>query len=132
MMEQVRIEEFVRDGKSFIYIDFSNLKTNEEFIELLKVIEPAFAKYPKHSLYTITNIENVRIDSESKKIIAQYLEHNKPYVKCGAVIGLDGIKKIIVTTALKLSGRDNIFFAFTKEQAVELLLQKELVAQSAN
>jgi len=124
-MEKTRIEEFVRNGKAFIYIDLSNLKTNDEFDKMTKIIEPAVAKYPENSLYTVTNIENIRIDTESKKNIVRYLKHNKPYVKYGAVIGLDGIKKLIVTTTLKLSGRNNIIFAFTKEQAIELLLRQE-------
>ena len=124
-MERVRIEEFSLDGKNFMYIDLSDLKKNEDFLELVKVIEPTVSKYPEHSLNTITNIENVRIDSESKNIVAQYLEHNKPYVKYGAVIGLDGIKKILISTALKLSGRKDLLFAFTKEQAIDLLLKQQ-------
>ena len=123
-MEQKRVEEFEREGKSFIYIDLSNIKENEEFEKLTKLIEPTVSKYSKQSLYTITNIENVRIDTESKKFIARYLEHNKPYVKYGAIIGLDGIKKIMVSTMLKLSRRSNLVFAFSKEQAVELLLKQ--------
>ena len=124
-MERERIEEFTQGGKNFIYIDLSGLKENEEFLELVKVIEPAVEKYPENSLYTITNIENVRIDTETKKFIVQYLKHNKPYVKYGAVVGLDGIKKLVVNAVLSLSGRDNIFFAYTKEHATELLLRKE-------
>lgn len=124
-MEHARIDEFTRDGKNFMYIDLSDLKKNEDFIELVKIIEPAVEKYPLMSLYTITNIENIRIDTESKQFIARYLEHNKPYVKYGAVIGLDGIKKILVSTVIKLSGRNDLSFAFTKEQAIELLLKKE-------
>ena len=125
MVERVRIEEFSRDGINFMYIDLSDLKSNEEFLELTRVIEPAVAKYPEHSLNTITNIENIRIDTESKKFVTRYLDHNKPFVKYGAVIGLDGIKKILVSTVIKLSGRKDLIFAFTKEQAIELLLKQE-------
>ena len=124
-MERVRIEEFTRNGKNFIYIDLSDLRTNEEFLEMTRVIEPAVAKYPPLSLYTITNVENVRFDSASKEFVARYMEHNKPYVKHGAVIGIDGIKKVMGNMVLALSGRDNLDFAFTKEQAIELLLKKE-------
>ena len=124
-MERVRIEEFTRDGKNFIYIDLSDLRTNEEFVKMTKVIEPAVAKYPPLSLYTITNVENVRFDTTSKKFVARYMRHNKPYVKYGVVIGIDGILKIMSNMVLALSGRDNLDFAFTKEKAIELLLKKE-------
>jgi len=125
MMDRVRIEEFTRDGKNFIYIDLSDLRTNEDFLEMTKEVEPVVAKYPPLSLYTITNVENVRFDSASKEFVARYMVHNKPYVKYGALIGIDGIKKIMTNMVLALSGRNNLEFTFTKEQAIELLLKKE-------
>ena len=124
-MERKRIEEFSVDGKNFIYLDWSGIKSNEEFTRAINEMELAIAQYPEQSLYTITNIENVRFDTESKEIVARHMKLNKPYVKYGAVIGLDGIKKTMINTLLKLSERDNMFFAFTKAQAIELLLQQE-------
>ena len=124
-MDINRVEEFSRDGKNFIYIDFSELRENDEFRELVKYIEPVIAKYPPQSVYTITNIENVRFDTNSKELVAAYMERNKPYVKNGAVIGLDGIKKLMVNAVFSMSGRKKLLFAFTKEQAVEMLLKND-------
>ena len=120
-----RIEEFTIDGKNFMYIDLSHLMANDEFVKITEVIEPLISKYPLSSLYTITNIENIRFDSKSKDMIAKYMSNNKPYVKYGAVIGLDGIKKKMVNLVSFMSGRKNLCFAFTKEQAIEMLLKKE-------
>ena len=120
-----RIEEFAIQGKNFMYIDLSNLMANNDFVLLTQTIEPMIAKYPEHSLFTITNIENVRFDSKSADLVIKYMKNNKPYVKYGAVIGLDGIKKLMVSTIVKLSGRNNMHFAFTREQAIEWLLQQD-------
>ena len=125
MTERIRIEEFTQDGKHFIYIDLSELKSNEEFIEQIRLIEPIIRKYPKGSLYTITNMGKTRFDAGTKAILVRYLEHNKPYVKYGAVVDFDGIMKMMGNSAIQLSKRDNLFFALTKEQALEVLLQKE-------
>ena len=119
-----RVEEFTQDGKNFIYIDFSGLKSDIDFTEIIKGVKMSVASYPERSLYTITNIENVRFDTNTKEIVAKYMEHNKPYVRCGAVVGLDGIKKMLVQTVMKLSGRSNLHFAFTKKQAIEWLLEQ--------
>jgi len=124
-MEQKYTEEFSLEGKNFIYIDLSGTKSNNEFNERIKVIMPEIAKYPEKSLYTITNVENIRFDTKSKEIVAQYMIFNKPYVKFGAVIGIDGIKKIMINAIFALSGRSNMYFAFTKEQAIEWLLKQE-------
>jgi hypothetical protein len=118
-----RIEEFSRDGKNFVYIDYSGITSHSEFLKIAGEIEAVIAKYPEKSLYTITNVENVRFDSHSKEIVRKYMEFNKPYVKYGVVIGLDGIKKMLVTAVMKLSGRTNMHFAFSKECAIEWLLK---------
>ena len=132
MMEQGRIEEFTHNGENFIYIDLSDFKTNEDFIRLMDITGPKIAKYPPYSLYTITNVENIRIDSESKEIVARYMVINKPYVKYGALIGLDGVKKLLIRAMFTLSGRKNMLFAFTREQAIDLLLNKEMNRERPN
>jgi len=118
-------EEFIIEGKNFIYIDFSCIKKKEDRAKSLEEIKLIIAKYPANSLYTITNITDTRFDSEVKKMLVDYVSHNKPYVKCGAVIGVDGVKKIMVNSIYKITERTKMFFAFSKEHAIELLLKQE-------
>lgn len=120
-----RIEEFSHSGKNFIYFDFSEVRSNDEFVRLIEESKPFVTKYAEDSLYTITNIERVRFDSKTKEMAADWAIHNKPYVKYGAVIGVDGIKKIMANAVFALSGRKNMSFASTKESAMELLLKQE-------
>ena len=122
-MEQY--EEFSRNGKNFMYIDFSNCRTEDAFIQFIGMFAPIIEKYPEKSLYTITNIENIKFDSTSKNLVSKYLEHNRKYVKYGVIIGFDGIKKLMIGALFKASGRDYLHFAFSKEQAIEWLLQKD-------
>jgi len=119
-----RVEEFTREGKSFVYIDFSGLSSDKDFLEVIKMAEPAIAKHPEASVHTITNIANLKFDSHTKEIAAKYTEHNKPYVNSGVIIGLDGIKKMMARTVMKLSGRANLEYAFSKERAIEWLLER--------
>jgi len=118
-------EGFQAEGKNILYIDFSNVKTLEEFSIAIEKIEHAIEKYPKQSLYTITNMTGTIIDSSSKDTFIKYAAHNKPYVKNGALIGLDGITKMIVTTILDKAERNKFHIAFTKEKAIEWILQQE-------
>jgi hypothetical protein len=119
-----RVEEFTREGKHFIYFDLSGFKSNKEFTQLIDESKPVIKKYAEQSLYTITNIENVRFDTKTKELVAQWTEHNKPYVKFGAVIGVDGIKKIMVNMIFTMSKRANMTFSSSKEQAIEWLLKQ--------
>jgi len=123
-MEQ-RIEEFVQDGQNFIYFNLFEIKTNDEYIALIETAKECIAKYPKNSVLTIANIKDVWFDSETKSIVAEWMKFNEPYVKCGAVIGFD-IKRMIVNSIFKLSGRTNMVFVPDKEQAIEWLLKNSL------
>jgi len=120
-----RIEEFTQDGKNFMYIDLSEFKTSEEYRDFFYTAKAYVQKYSEQSLYTITNITDVKFDTEVKSLVVEWMEHNRPYVKGGAVIGYNGIKRIFINSIFKLSGRKNMIFAFSKEQAIEWLLKQE-------
>jgi len=120
-----RVEEFTRAGKDFVYIDFSGLSSDEAFLEVINVAEPTIGKYPEHSVNTITNISNLRFDTLTKEIAAKYTENNKPHVKYAVIIGLDGIKKMMAQAVMKLSGRTNYHYDYSKEGAIEWILQQD-------
>jgi len=119
-----RIEEFTAEGKNFLYFDLSEFKENSEYREFVKIAKESIAKYAENSLFSITNVRDVKFDTETKKIIAEWMEYNKPYVKRGAVIGFDGIKRMVINAVFKMSGRKNMTFFPNKEQAVEWLLKQ--------
>ena len=118
-------EEFSIEGKNIMYIDFSHTKSDEEFSTAFDKIERAIASHSECSLYTITNMAGVRIDTLYKDNFIKYSKHNKPYVKEGVLIGLDGVTKMIVENILKKSGRNSFHIAFTKEKAIEWILQQD-------
>ena len=118
-----RAEEFKIDGKSFVYLDFSGISTDADAAGAIALMKPVIASYPENSLYTIADIGGLRFDSGMKGILAEFMAHNKPYVKRGAVVGADGAKKIVCKELSGLSGRVGMVFAFTREGAVELLLE---------
>ena len=120
-----RIEEFTRGGKKFVYIDFSGLQTNEEISRLISLAKPVISKYPPKSVYTITNFEKLHFNRESKDLITPYTEANKPYVKSGAIIGMDGLKKVMANTIFSMSGRKDLAILATKEEAVQHLMNLE-------
>jgi hypothetical protein len=117
-----RIEQFEYEGKKFIYYDLSNFKNNLQFQEFIAAAKEVIRQYPgDHRLYSITNIEGVVYDSETKTIIAEWMDFNRPHIGQGAVIGLDGIKRIMVNSILKMSGRSNMKFFRTRDEALKWL-----------
>ena len=119
-----RIEEFSKDSKKIVYYDFSNFQMLEDYEKLIEDAKSRIVKYPMNSLLTITNIASVKFDTSVKEAFAAWMAFNKPYVKCGAVIGVDGIKKIMANAVFVASGRSNMKCVHTREQAVEWLLKQ--------
>ena len=119
-----RIEEFTRGGKTFIYIDFSNLKTNEEISQMIDRAKPVISSYPYNSVFTITNFDGLRYDRDSKNLIIPYTEENQPYVKAGAIVGLDNFKRIMANTIFTVTGRKNLIIMNTKEEAIQFFIAK--------
>jgi hypothetical protein len=119
-----RIEEFTQDGKNFVYIDLSHIKANEEFVRVVEASKPVIRSYEGRALYTIINIEGVMFDSKTKRIAGEWTASNKPYVAHGVIIGMDSIKQIMVNAVFALSGRKNMSFASSREEAVKLLLTR--------
>jgi len=118
-------EDFSVEGKDIIYIDFSTAKTDEDYSTAFGEVGSAIASHPKGSVYTITNMAGTRIDTLSKDNFIKYAEHNKPYVKRGVLIGLDGVTKMIVGNIIDKAGRDDFHIAFSKEKAIEWILQQD-------
>ncbi|MDR2053119.1 MAG: hypothetical protein LBP80_06875 [Treponema sp.] len=119
---QDRIEQFEYEGKKFIYYDLSNFKSNGQFREFIEHAKKDIQQYPGNgSLFSITNIEGVIYDTETKKIVAEWMDFNRPYIRHGAVIGLDGIKRIMVNSILKMSGRNNMKFFRARDEAAKWL-----------
>ena len=120
-----RIEEFTQQGKKFMYIDFSGLNTDDEAKAVISKVRGAMAKYEKNSIYTITNLMNFKPDIRTKEFFTKYTEENAPYVRFGAVLGIDGVKKMMASMVFRLSGRKNLVLVPTKEEAVEFLLKQD-------
>ena len=119
------IEEFTIDGKSFIYIDLAGFMNNTINIGNVEQIKPILEKYSENSIYLIVNAALVRLDSNSKSSTMRYIEKIKPLIKCAAILGTDGVKKLMIKAAVKTGGHQKIYFAFSREKAIEWLLKQE-------
>ena len=117
------LEEFTRDEKKILYIVLPKFISSAAFHNGIETIRRAIEMYPENSLYTIVNIEYAIFDSKIIKHFVYLMQYNKRFIKYSVITGFDGIKKAICTSIAKKSGRTNIGYAFTKELAIELLLQ---------
>lgn len=112
------IEVMHYDGKEIYYLDASDLTTNniQEIREDMEKIKKLISSKPPKSVLMITNVTNVRFNSEMVEIFKEYANHNTPYVKASALVGVNGIQKVVLNTVKKLTGRD-YYLANSLEEA---------------
>jgi len=120
-----RIEEFTENGKDFICFDLSGFKTDEDYKEFIESAKIVIRKHPPDSLYTITNMSGAVITSNTHDIIADWVGYNKPYVKCGAVYGVDFTMKTIGKAVGIVTQRMNLAYFASKEESIEYLVNLE-------
>ncbi len=60
---------------------------------------------PEDTLLTLTNVKDARFNYKVVDAMKDFVVHNKPYVRKGAVIGVKGLQKIIYDAILKFSRR---------------------------
>ncbi len=99
-----RVQMVMHKGKKLIYLDFSGCKS----AELGPIIEEAkrvIASQPKESALILSNVTDVELNKDSSAVMKDFTTHNKPYVKASAIVGVDGLKKIIYNAVQAVSGR---------------------------
>lgn len=101
-METVKIIE--HRGVEIIYLDFSCCSTRKMF-EIMEEAKKVIRKHQLHSALTLTNVEGSRYNLEAVAALKEFTSGNKPFVRTGAFIGLDGMKRVIYEGVMRFSGR---------------------------
>jgi hypothetical protein len=112
-----RIKTITYKGKEIFYTDLSDFdrETKQELKDTLEASKAYVAKQPLNSVLILTNYKNLRYDSEVVGFFKDYAEHNKPFVKASALVGMESIQKLAFTFIQRFSERE--LKLFDDEQA---------------
>lgn len=95
-------------GKKIYYLNASGMtiKDIDKIRAGMDKVKSIVKKAPRKSVLMITNVTNVRFNSEMAQLFKDYAAHNTPYVKASALVGISEIQKVILSTVKTLTGRD--------------------------
>ena len=119
-MGSVKFLEY--QGKRILLIDISHCEL-EEIVSVVKECKKLIAKEKEATVYTLTNITGIHPTSSITRVINDFVVFNKPYVKAGAVIGVDGLRKIAFNLVIKFSSRNFALFDTLEEGLKWLVTQ---------
>ena len=104
LTERVRFVQ--HRGKSILMIDFSHLEQAEEILEVIRVAKQVVAKQPPASVRTLSNVYRARYTPPVMDAIKELAVHNRPYVTAAAVVGMEGLHRILFRAVVMFSRRN--------------------------
>jgi len=116
-----RAKFFKHRDKMILNFDFSDLN-HEDTKQVCEYVKGVISRMPKNSVLTLVNVTNVKYDSAFRELSNELAQHNKPYVLAGAVIGVDGWKKLVLWATTKFTGRNNLKAFDDLEEAKDWLV----------
>jgi hypothetical protein len=100
-----RVHLIQHRGKEILYLDFSNCNVNEVF-EVIDTAKKVIRVQQQNSVLTLSNVTGTHYNRDAVQALKDFAHGNKPFVKAGAVIGIDGLKKILYDAVMKFTGRN--------------------------
>jgi hypothetical protein len=100
-----KLHEVVHRGKSIFIIDLS-FANPAEAIAIIRDAEPKITSCPPESVLMLTDVTKARYNQESAAELKRYAANNTPYVRGSAVVGLEGLHRVLLMAVQLLTRRE--------------------------
>jgi hypothetical protein len=107
-------------GKSVVVVDIANTKPAET-ISALNVAQKQISLHPTNSVLILTDVTGTTYNNEVSVAIKDFTAKNSAYVKKSAVVGVDGLRMVLLRTVMLLTRRD-IKPCATRQEALDWLV----------
>ena len=110
-------------GKKILLMDFTYSKP-EEMIEAIEKTKKLIVKNPEKSVLGLVDVRYSPFDTDLSEALKKLAEHDRPYIKVTAIVGVTGFKKLSYMAMLRFSGRKNILMFNKIETAKDWLAEQ--------
>ena len=80
------------------------------------------AREPQLSILCLVDTTDSKFDIEISKALQNFSEHNKPYMKMTALVGVKGLQKVIYYGVLMFTKRTNLVMKSGRGDALDWLV----------
>jgi hypothetical protein len=103
-MDRIRFIEHRQ--RRILYYDLRDLLDPEAALPLLDRAEELVREEIRDSVLVLMCVKNLRFNTRSVARLRAHVEHNRPYVRASAVVGMEGLHKPIYFGVVKLTRRN--------------------------
>jgi len=126
-LRKVALEEHVcfitHKEVPILQIDFDRCHPSE-MLDRIRYARLIIGRQPLGSVRTLTLVKDARFNNQVSREMKEYTAHNKPFVRCAAVVGLSGLQEIVYSVIIKVTGRRIATFSDV-EPAKEFLVSED-------
>ncbi|MDP2807009.1 MAG: hypothetical protein Q8O74_02590 [bacterium] len=115
-----KVEYLMHKGAQILVLDVSNTKSVDENIAAFQEAQKIISKEPPKSVRLLTDVTQAHYTPQAVDALKEFSKASTPYIKASAAIGVSGIKRIIVQSLIKLTGRHIEIFE-DREKALDWL-----------
>jgi hypothetical protein len=119
-MERVYFTDY--RGRRVLVQDLSGLQDVRECIAIFDRAEAIIVKEPPKSVRLLTDVSDAHYDRDGVERMKRFSIAVTPHMQASAVVGVSGLKKIVVQTLIKLTGR-HIALCDSQTKALEWLTE---------
>ena len=120
-MERIRF--ITHKGAEILLLDCSDCKATDIF-PLIARAKMLIASRPKGSLLALTDATGAEVNDALAQQVKAFSLDNKPYVKASAIVGVEGVKQIVLDSVELASRREFRTFPSLEEAKDWLAAQK--------
>ncbi len=114
-----RVQTLAVKGKNIILLDLSNANPDEISQTLGEAAAVVARQGPKNAR-VLTDVTNATYNPQVAQLIKQFTASNTPYMRSSAVVGVDGVRYVLLQTVNMLTRREIKIFP-TRDKAKEWL-----------
>jgi hypothetical protein len=115
-----KAEFILHNGVQILVLDVKGSKDMAQNIAAFRLAQKLATNEPLKSVRLLTDVTGAHYDSEGVAVMKEFSKATTPYNKASAVVGVEGMKWIIVQSLIKLTGRDIKLFD-TRDKALDWL-----------
>jgi hypothetical protein len=119
-----KVEFIIHKNIRILLLDVSRSASVEENIAGFTEAEKLILKEPAKSVRLLTDVTQAHYTQQAVDAMKDFSKTITPHIKASAAVGVGGIKKIVLQSLVRLSGRDIKMFD-DREQALDWLCQQQ-------
>jgi len=120
MSDRIRVIEH-----GIVLLDFSNIKEPDSELHRSAEAKAIIASHAKASALVLTDVTGSNFSQRSIESLKDLVQHNRPYVKASALVGLSALTRVVFRAVMAVTRRDIRVFENRKD-AIAYLLSKRL------